>query len=685
MAKKEMFVNREISWLAFNSRVLQEAADPSVPLVNRMRFLGIFSNNQDEFYKVRVATLRRMANLGKKAKAIIGKSPSKVLKEIYKIISKQQEEFQHIYEDIIRQLEKKNVFLVDENKLSEEQGIFVKNYFLSNVRPVLVPLMLSKNKKFPSLNDKSLYLAVKFYNLRQKDGSEYALIEIPTDVLPRFIELPKRGPRKFLILLDDVIRFCLHDIFHFIRYEKAEAYAVKFTRDAELDIDNDVSKSFLEQISKSVKDRERGEPLRFVSDASIPDDLLEFLVDSLELSRGDNIIHGGRYHNFKDFMSFPNIGSKSLEYRKVEPVRHKLLNPYGSTLDVMASKDLLLHFPYQPHSHLIDLLREAAIDPKVKSIKIALYRVAKKSRVINALVNAARNGKSVTVVVELRARFDEEANIRWSNILQREGIKLVFGIPGLKMHSKIILIEREGKDKTDYFAGVGTGNFNEDTMGVFSDVILLTADKRITREVDRVFEFLETNYKTYTYKHLIVSPFTMRKKMIKYINNEMEAVAKGKEAYIFLKMNSLVDRVMIKKLYDAGMKGVKIKLIVRGICSLIPGVKGFSENIEGISIVDKYLEHTRIFVFCNGGNEKMFISSADWMTRNLDHRVEVTCPVYDESLKKEIRDFLQIQWDDAKKARIHNAEQDNRYRAVSARKKTASQNEFQNYLKELHG
>jgi len=682
MSRKLKFINREISWLSFNARVLQEAEDPAVPLIQRLRFLGIFSNNRDEFFKVRVATQRRMAVLGKKAKHMFDIPPWKVLKEIQKIVKNQQDHFEKIYQNILRELEKKNIFFVDEKHLDQNQKEFVTRYFHENVRSAIVPIMIKNTPIFPYLKDQSLYLAVKLSNTVNKKKSQYALIEIPTDMLSRFVQLPGIGKNKYIILLDDIIRYCLKEIFSIFHYDCLEAYAVKFSRDAELDIDNDVSKGILEKLSKSIKNRERGEALRFVADASIPEDLSNYLMKKMNLTTSDNRILGGRYHNFKDFMAFPNIGQKKLEYKPAPPLTHKLLKSNQSILQVIKKKDILLNFPYQKFDHIIDLLREAAIDPKVISIKISLYRAAPKSKIINTLISAAKNGKKVLVVMELRARFDEKANINWSNILQEEGIQVIFGIPGIKIHCKLILITRREKGEKIYYANVGTGNYNEETAKVFSDTSLLTSDPRITEEVYKVFQYVENSYKSPSFKHLIVSPLYMRRKLVGLVNSEIKNAKAGKKAYITLKMNSLVDVDMIKLLYRASKNGVKIKLLVRGICSLVPGIKGVSDNIQAISIVDKFLEHSRIFVFYNNGDELYYISSADWMVRNLDHRVEVTCPVYDKSLQDELRDFLKIQWKDNVKARQHDELLKNRYRKTRAKRETRTQFALYNYFKE---
>lgn len=678
---KAKFISREISWLSFNARVLQEAADPQVPLIERIKFLGIFSSNLDEFFRVRVATLKRLTSLGKKAKKLIGHDPKEILEEIQEIVLKQQEKSDLIYLNILKELEKHKIFIVNENQLNEEQGEFVKSYFRQEVRPTLIPIMISHLPKFPDLKDQSIYLAICLLKRNHLRKAKYALIEVPTDVLPRFLILPESDGHKYIILLDDVIRYNLKDIFSIFHFDRFEAYTIKLTRDAELDIEDDVSESFIRKISKSLKLRKGGRPVRFIYDSQIPKELLEFLIKHIHLNKDDNLIPGGRYHNFKDFMNFPKIGSRSLQYLPLIPLRHKDLEYQKSLLKTISEKDIILHYPYQSFDYMIDLLREASIDPKVTSIKMTLYRAAKNSKVINALINAIKNGKAVTVIMELQARFDEEANIYWANKLQEEGARVIYGVPGLKVHAKLCLITRREKGKTLHYANIGTGNYNEATAKIYSDHSLFTSDQRITKEVSRVFDFFENNYKVSMFKHLVVSPFCMRERFVELIQNEIKNAQRGKEAYIILKLNNLADQHMIRKIYEASKAGVRIKLIVRSSCSLIPGIQGLSENIEAISILDKFLEHSRILIFYNGGKEKYYISSADWMTSNLDRRVEVACPIYDKAIQQELKTFLDIQWKDNTKARIINEKQDNPYRKISSEARIRAQEAIYDFLK----
>lgn len=670
-------VNRELSWLSFNERVLQEANDISVPLIERIKFLGIFSSNRDEFFRVRVATVRRMLKIGSKAVNILGTDPHVLLAKILEKVDEQQERFEEIYNNILKELELHNIFIINEKQLTPEQGSYVREYFHENVFPSLVPIMLDQSPGFPWLKDRAIYLIIKLIKANKK--SKFALIEIPTDKVPRFLVLPKEN--KYIILLDDVIRYCLNDIFYNLNVDSAEAYTIKLTRDSELDIEQDVSKSLVKKISESIKRRKKGEPVRLEYDENISPDILKYLSKRLKFLK-DNIIGGGRYHNFVDFINFPVIGKSELKYKFPPALSHPELKKNQSVMKVLRKKDILLTYPYQSFHHIIDLLREASIDPKVKSIHITLYRVSRNSNIVNALINAVKNGKQVTAVVELQARFDEERNIFWSNRLQEEGARVIYGVPGLKAHSKLFLISREENGHIRQYAHAGTGNFNEETAKIYTDHSLLTSDKKITEEIAEIFNFYSDNYKTGHYKHLLVSPFVMRKRLLSLMDKEIENAKHWKEAWMFLKMNNLVDELMIKKLYEASRSGVKIRMIVRGICSLVPGMAGQSENIEIISIVDKYLEHSRVFVFCNKGDERYFLSSADMMNRNLDFRSEVAVPVFDKNIQREIKDVLEIQWKDNVKARVINDTQNNMYRSTESKSKTRSQDEIYKYLKE---
>lgn len=681
MNTKEKYINREISWLSFNERVLQEAEDKNVPLIERLRFLGIFSNNLDEFFRVRVATVRRLKVVGKEAKTELYEKPKKLLKEIALIVKKLQKKFEKIYVEVIKELEKENIFVLNETQLLPEQRKYVVQFFHEEVRPKLVPIMLSFIKNFPRLKEQAIYLAVNI-TLKDKEAENlYSLIEIP-ETINRFIEIPSEDGKNYLIILDDIIRLKLDAVFHQFDYEKIEAYTIKVTRDAELDFDNDISKSLIEKIEKSVEARKKGDPVRFVYDEGINEELFNFLTQKINMKDEDNKIAGGRYHNFRDFISFPTLGKKNLTYPPLKTLAHPFFKKNKLIIDAIEKQDVLLHYPYQRFSYVIDFLREAAIDPYVTTIKMTLYRVAQNSMVANSLINAAKNGKKVVAVVELQARFDEESNIFWAKKMQEEGVNVIYGVPGLKVHSKLCLVTRNKDGVRTRFCNFSTGNFNEKTAKIYSDISLFTSDDRLTYEANKVFQFFQNNYKVYNFKHLIVAPHYSRNKFYELIDQEIKLAEQGKEATIFAKMNSLVDTGIIDKLYFASQKGVKIKLIVRGNCSLIPQKEGLSENIEVISILDKFLEHSRIFIFGNDGETKYFLSSSDWMQRNIDFRVEVTFPIYDKNLQQEIKDFMDIQWNDNQKARIIDENHSNKYRETENSKPVRSQFDFYDYLVE---
>ncbi len=682
MYSNEKFINREISWLSFNGRVLQEAEDPNTPLFERIRFIGIFSNNLDEFFRVRVATVQRMVDLGKDEENLLGEmTPDELHNKIQEIVNEQQQKVYHILSDILKEMKANNIFVIDETELTAKQGKFVRKYFYDKVLPNLVPIMLGKNK-FPYLRDRSAYLAVKLWKKEDPEDFAYSLIRIPGRSVSRFLVLPEEDGKKFVMMLDDVIRYCLFDIFFYFDYDMHEAYSIKITRDAELDLDDDISKSLIEKMSTSLKKRKKGKPVQLLYDRYMPDDLYQFLLKKMKLNIGDTV-EGGHYHNHKDFMNFPEIGKKKHYYTKLPSFRHKDLPPFTSLLKVIRQKDIMLHYPYQTFNHFTDFLREAAIDPQVKEIGLTIYRVAAQSRVVNALLNAVRNGKTVTVVIELQARFDEEANIFWSNKLQEEGANVINGVPGMKVHSKLAWVKREEDNKMRNYAYIGTGNFHEGTAGVYADEGLFTADPNLANEVEKIFDFFKQNYKHYNYEHLVVSPFSMRKHFEKNINDEIKLAKHGKPAWMILKMNSLIDPGMMKKIYEAAQAGVKIKIIVRGIFGLKVGINGYSENITAISIVDKYLEHSRIFLFGAGGEEKMYIASADWMPRNLNRRIEVACPIYDKDIKSELKEMLEIQLKDNSKARILDPDLSNEYSKANPDKKYRAQEDYYNYIKSI--
>uniref|UniRef100_UPI0025F07DEE polyphosphate kinase 1 n=1 Tax=uncultured Mucilaginibacter sp. TaxID=797541 RepID=UPI0025F07DEE len=634
--KRIPLINREISWLYFNDRVLQEAADPTVPLIDRIKFLAIFSSNLDEFYRVRVATLSRLSSLNEKAKQVFGYNPKKLLGQIRNLVVKQERKFNNLYENIIvKQLAEEKIFILNDKQLNVSRGGFVKEYFRDNILSMLVPVMLNDNEPLPELRDRGIYFFVK---LTKNKKTRLALIEIPENV-KRFLVLPQTNDLKFIILVDDIIRYCLEDIFFIFDHDSIEAYSIQLTRDAELDLDKEVSDKFIESLSRSLLKRKKGKPMRLLYDTEMSMDMLAYLVTKMGVN-SESLIPGNRYHNFKDFIAFPNVGRAELEYPKYDFLPVPGLSFNKSILAQIDKKDFLISTPYQSFDYIIHFLREAAIDPKVKEISVTLYRLASNSRVVHALINAAKNGKKVNCLVELKARFDEQANITWSRRLAEEGVNVIYGISGFKVHSKIVLVSRTEQRKTMYYACLSTGNFNEKTASLYADHSLLTADKRITTDLVQVFKALTKNTVPQDLKSLIVSPVDSRPAYFRMIDNEIKNAKAKKPAYMILKMNSLADEQMIARLYQASNAGVKIQLIVRGMCCLVGGMKGYSKNIEVISIVDKYLEHARVHIFCNGGKEVMYLTSADFLTRNLDHRVEVGFPVYDEHLRKEVRDII---------------------------------------------
>ncbi|HQA52739.1 MAG TPA: polyphosphate kinase 1 [Spirochaetota bacterium] len=672
---------KEISWISFNARVLQEANDPSVPLMQRIKFLGIYSSNLDEFFEIKVATLNRFAPLGKKAYPLIGGDPKKILAEIQDIMWTRHLEFDTCFSNIITELEKRNVFFMNEKNLNDEQKRFIKVYFNETVRPKIFPVMLGKNIVLPPLRDRSVYLMVKLSNSTEKKD-QYSLIEVPSGLIPRFIVLPRDGEKKCVIFLDDVIRFGLSDIFSPFGYDTFEAYDIKMTRDAELDLGDDLGESLLNKVSKSLKKRHSGAPVRISYDSTVPEDMLSYFLKKMNLKRNETFVPGGRYHNFKDFMRFPNIlPSEDSDIRR-EPIFHRQLLSESSIMSVIRKRDVMLHFPYNSFNMIIDLLREASMDTNVTEIKITLYRVAKDSSISNALINASKNGKKVTVLMEIQARFDEDNNIYWANLMKEEGVNVILGIAGLKVHSKLCMITRRENSAFKNYCIIGTGNFNEETARQYTDHYLLTSDKRITSEISELFDFFVMNFRHHSYRNLIVAPFNMRDEFKRLIKNEIRNAESGVDAEIFIKVNNLVDREMIKYIRRAAESGVKVRLLVRGMFSLV--LDSSTANIEARGLIDRYLEHSRVYFFANGGNELCYISSADLMSRNLDNRIEVSVPVYDNAIRNELRDILEISWKDNVKSRILDESLSNKYYR-GGEVKTRSQDEIYGYLKEKHG
>jgi len=676
--QQNKFHNRELSWLQFNARVLQEAADSNVPLIERLRFLGIFSNNLDEFFRVRYALIKRLSHAGKSGKKLLGGYRAyDLLKEITQIVIDHQTESLQILHKIQSELKHHHIHIVKEDEVNEEQGKFIKQFFIEKVSPALVTVMLNDIEAVPNLKDSAAYLAVKLVQRMDEDGllkNRYILIQIP-DNINRFVVLPQIGNDKYVMLIDDVIRFNLGLIFNIFEYESVSAHMIKITRDAQLDIEGDLGKSYIEKLIKSVKQRLTGDAVRFVYDKKIEKDTLEFLLPKLGIDNNDSLIPGGRYHNRRDYMKFPDLDAKHLLYPKIEPLHINGVVLQSSLFKEIAKRDFLQYTPYQTFSYTVKFLREAALDPAVRAIKITIYRLAEISHIASSLINAAKNGKAVTVSIELQARFDEANNIRYSEKMEREGINLIFGVSGLKVHSKACIVHRMEDGKLKRYGFISTGNFNENTAKIYTDYTLFTSHNGILKDIDKVFEFFEVNYKINKYKHLKVSPHYTRRFFYKKIEEQIALAKAGKPCGMRFKMNSLSDYKMIARLYDASREGVKIDLIVRGICCLIPGVKGMSENIKAISIVDKFLEHPRLFIFNTPNEQEVYISSADLMTRNLDYRVEITCPIYDESIKQELVDTFEICWKDNVKAR-DLASASNQY---ISNKKEAFRSQFETY------
>jgi polyphosphate kinase len=678
------FFNRDLSWLAFNQRVLQEAKDPSVPLYERMKFLAIFSSNLDEFYRIRVAEWKRLNLLSIKTKKVLKENPREILKKINQTVQKHQLEFNRIFwNEIHKELEENKIRIINEKTLTRSQKEFVRSYFFDKVFPLIKPTLIQENKEPPQLDEKSIYLAVKLcdYDKPGPKTFEYAITEIPSRKISRFLVLPEEKGIHNVLILGDVIRLCLKDVFP--EYEWLEAYSIKVTRDAELVLEDEFTGSLLKKIKRGLHNRQKGIPTRLLYDSNMPEDFLRHLRKVFRIGKTD-LQPGGRYHNFSELMTFPNFNRKDLFYEPITPLNIPELDSEKSIFEAISKRDYLLHFPYHSFDYVIRLLEEAAMDSSVRAIKMTLYRAAHNSKVIQALLNAIENGKQVTVFMELKARFDEESNIQYARALEDAGARVLYSFPILKVHAKMILIERIEQDKLRRYTYLGTGNFNENTAKLYSDSALLTRDKYMGREVSSVFDILNDTRIKREFSHLLVAPDHMRHDLFSLIDQEIKNALKGKKALLFLKLNSLQDRAIIEKLYEASQEGVEVKLIIRGICCLIPGVKDLSENIKVISLVDRFLEHSRVLIFGNDGNPKVYLSSADWMERNLSRRFEVGFPIYQEDLRNEMIHLMNLQWKDNCKARTINKIQNNAYRKSKAIEKRRAQMDIYQYLKEKH-
>ena len=661
MAQKKKgnpYLERDISWMYFNRRILQEACRPHVPILERMAFLGIYSNNLDEFFRVRVATQSRIAECMDRSATAEREKAKKLLKQIGKINSHYVKDYEEAVHTVTADLRKENIYLVSDTEVTPEQMQFIQSFYKAKIYGFLIPVWFSAIKLLDNENDENIYLAVKAVKSGEKTVSDYAFLELPVNICGRFVRLPDSDGKSYLMYLDDVIRCCLPLVFEGLGFDKFEAYAFKFTRDAEMEIDNDLRTGTLQKISKGVKSRKRGEPLRVIYDANMPKDLLKRVLKKLDLDSMDTVISSGRYQNHKDLMKFPDCGKPHLKYPAWPPILKKELDGAESLLRKIQEKDRFIHVPYHSFDSFIRVLQEAAVSKEVDSIKITLYRLAKESKVVKALIGAARNGKKVTVCIELLARFDEASNINWSKKMQDAGIKVVFGVEGLKVHSKITHI---GMKKGPDIACVSTGNFHEGNARTYTDCMLMTAYPRLVKDVDHVFDFIERPYAPIRFKELLVSPNEMKNKFVTLINNEIKNKKAGKPAYIKIKINHITDPIMVNKLYEASQAGVDIDLVLRGNCSLVTGIPGISSNIRIHGIIDRYLEHSRIFVFANGGEEKVFIGSADWMPRNLDNRIEVITPVYNPEIKEEMKRIVEYGLKDTMQGRIVDGRGENRF------------------------
>jgi polyphosphate kinase len=684
---KQKHIPRDISWLSFNARVLQEANDITVPLQERIRFLGIFSNNLDEFFRVRVATLKRMVELIDKKKRVnidIIDSPQVILDEIQRVVLRQQNEFSRIWQNILKELKANKILIVDNKQLNAEQKEFVKTYFDNEVRHDIIPLMIENLPQLPYLRDKSLYLAIVMGNKNDAYQQKFALIEVPSRSVGRFIILPSKNGFTTIMLLEDLIEFNLPIIFSHFKFNQFDAHVFKITKDAEIDLDQEVGLNFIDKISKGIKNRRKGKPVRFVYEKDMNPEMLEFLIKKLGLNRKSSIIPGGHIHNFRHFMDFPNV-IKEPNYNRPRPFIHPAFKKKVMVFDLIMQKDIMLHFPYHAYDPVIDMLREAAMDDTVISIKITAYRLASNSKVINALINAARNGKKVTVFLELKARFDEEANLEWKTIMEEEGITVLVGIPNMKVHAKLCVIQKRVKNKLVQYGFISTGNLNEKTAKIYADHCLMTKNVTLMNEANRIFNYLGNwqlgDKPIVKMRNLLISPINMRSALLDLIENEIQIAKKGYVASITVKLNSLTDTILLDALYKAVKAGVKVNLIIRGILTLKNVNEKNAGKINSISIVDQYLEHARVIIFNNKGNQKVYISSADWMVRNLDHRIEVAVPIVDPVIKKELIDIIHIQLKDNQKARILDIDLSNKYVPSEKATRFKSQEETYKFLK----
>ena len=680
MNSENLYFQKEISWLAFNERVLQEAADPSNPLIERVRFLGIYSNNLDEFYKVQFANLKRYVLIEQeKGNASNAKN---TLKLVHQKVIQAELKFETLYNELLLEMARNQIFLINERQLTSNQEEWIKKFYKQNLRQYINPILLdSHTDLIQFLKDDHSYLGVEIIN---NNEIKYALLELPTDKISRFVLLPSdsASKNKSIIFLDNILRYCLPDIFKiFFDATEFNAYSIKINRDAEYELSSEMD-SLLELMSQGLKQRVTAQPVRFIYQKDMPKALMELLLTKLKLTEND-AMQGGRYPNLKDLMSFPYIGRTNLLNKVLPNLTYKRFKQFRNTFDAIRDRDILLYYPYYSFGHVLEIMRQASFDPNVTHIRINIYRVAKDSRFVQAAINAANNGKKVTVVVELQARFDEETNIHWAKTLMSSGVKVIYSQPRLKIHAKLFLIERKENERITRYAHIGSGNFNEKTAKVYTDFSLLTADPMITEEVKKVFNFIENPFKPVTFHYLLVSPQNTRMRFMELVQREIDNAKSGKPSGIYLKLNAITDKEMINKLYEASTAGVKIRLIIRGMCILKPQIPNLSENIFVTSIVDRFLEHARVYIFENNGLKDTYISSADWMPRNIDNRVEVGVKILDTGIKKIIRDIFTIQSNDNVKARIIDQDLKNNYVQRGNKKKIRSQIAIYDYLNRL--
>ncbi len=642
---KKAYVERDVSWMYFNHRILQEAEKEFVPLLERLSFLGIYSNNLDEFFRVRVASLNRM--LERKLDKDTEQQIKKSLKTINKLNESYSKEYTEAVDRVFEELETHKIRLVTEANLNDEQKDFLSQFFYDKLNGSVNPIWLSEIEDLTVLEDNRIYLIVE--KCENKDNKKkYAIVKVPDRIYGRWVKIPSSDGFDNIMYLDDVIRYCLPLVFLGFKESTYRAYSFKFTKDAEMEMDNDADFGTMEKIALGVNSRKKGEAVRVIYDHEMPREMQRKLRDRLNTKELDASLAGGRYQNHKDLMSFPDCGRNDLKYDKWTPIMKPEFVSNESILDQIRQKDRFIHVPYHNFNGYIRVLREAAIKPEVKSIKTTLYRLAKDSKVVKALITAARNGKKVTAVVELLARFDEESNIKWSKRMQEEGVNVIFGVEGLKIHSKLLYIE----SKKGNIACIGTGNFHEGNAKIYTDYLMMTARPKIVNEVAKVFDFIDRPFSPFRFSELLVSPNSMKSRILRMLDTEIRNASEGKEAWVKIKINHITDTDMVTKLYQASKAGVKIDIVIRGNCSLVPGIKGLSENIRCVGIIDRYLEHSRILIFANGGKPRYFLGSADWMPRNLLNRIEVLTPVYDEELQADLMRTISYGMRDTTNGRI---------------------------------